>query len=572
MQINETLQVLSECGLGAIVANDDSTIVEANPAALTLLHDDMLVGKALTDVAPCLWQDDACNLYTSPAFGVYLLRCPTPQVDGLSENAKLIIFRDATRDACHDMLVQVLGQVSESVILFDHQERIYMLNDAAEHMDSIVTDDVRGEIDANVYIPKAGSKLAIPEVLRTRQAILNLQQQYTTRYGKEVHVITDLYPIVQNGQVLGAFNVMKDWSMIERLQKKIMDLQQKLVDQQMPTAAKNKSGLTAKYQFRDIIHVSGTMHELVAQCRQVAKNDSSVMLYGETGTGKELLAQSIHNASRRADGPFLAINCAALPENLLEGILFGTEKGAYTGAERRPGLLEQADGGTLLLDELNSMDISLQAKLLRVLQDGVVRRVGGMSEKSVDVRFLSNLNIPPYQAIAEGKLRQDLFYRLGVVNFTIPPLRQRKEDIPLLAKSFIATYNKKLLKNVRNIDAETLQVFMSYDWPGNVRELQHCIEHAMNVLPDAMSTITVDYVPAHIRSIQPQKETARECVQTTPELGSMLRGMERQGVENALRQTGGNISQAAKLLGLSRQNLQYRIRRYQLDPTDYSQE
>lgn len=194
MQINETLQVLSECGLGAIVANDDSTIVEANPAALTLLHDDMLVGKALTDVAPCLWQDDACNLYTSPAFGIYLLRCPTPQVDGLPENARLIVLRDATRDACHDMLVQVLGQVSESVILFDHQERIYMLNDAAEHMDSIVTDDVRGEIDANVYIPKAGSKLAIPEVLRTRQAILNLQQQYTTRYGKKYMLLLTSIP------------------------------------------------------------------------------------------------------------------------------------------------------------------------------------------------------------------------------------------------------------------------------------------------------------------------------------------------------------------------------------------
>ena len=570
MQINETLQVLSECGLGAIVANDDSTIVEANPAALTLLHDDMLVGKALTDVAPCLWQDDACNLYTSPAFGIYLLRCPTPEVEGLPQGARLVVFRDATNDACHDMLMQVMGQVSESVILFDHRERIYLLNDAAERMDSIVTDDVRGETDAEVYKPHTGSELAIPQVLRTRQAILNLQQQYTTRYGKEVHVITDLYPIVQNGQVLGAFNVMKDWSIIEKLQKQIMDLQQKLVDRQKPSAGKSKSGLTASYRFPDMIYLSDAMRELVAQSQRVAKNDSAVMIYGETGTGKELLAQSIHNASRRADGPFLAINCAALPENLLEGILFGTEKGAYTGAERRPGLLEQADGGTLLLDELNSMDISLQAKLLRVLQDGVVRRVGGMSERRVNIRFLSNLNIPPHQAMAEGRLRQALFYRLGVVNLAIPPLRRRREDIPLLAKCFITECNRKLLKNVRNIDEETTRLLMAYDWPGNVRELQHCIEHAMNVLPDDMSLISPEYLPRHIGRPAQREAAPSQQADASPELGSVLRGMERQAVEDALRQTGGNISRAARLLGLSRQNLQYRIRRYGIDPLTYS--
>ena len=186
------------------------------------------------------------------------------------------------------------------------------------------------------------------------------------------------------------------------------------------------------------------------------------MIYGETGTGKELLAQSIHNASRRADGPFLAINCAALPENLLEALLFGTEKGVYTGAEHRTGLFEQANGGTLLLDEINSMNISLQAKLLRVLQDGVIRRVGGNTEIHVDVRVLSNINIPPYQAIAENKLRRDLYYRLGVVNIHIPALKDRKEDIALLCKHFIINYNKKFRKNVRNVDYNVLEKFYHY--------------------------------------------------------------------------------------------------------------
>ncbi len=569
MHIEDTLSLLSECDLGALLTRADSTVVRANDAARTLLGRDPL-GEKLEELAPHLWREREKKLYTNPTFGLYLLRCPTPRVETPPDET-LIVFRNATNDACHDMLLQVLGRVSESVILFDHRERIYLLNDAAEQMDSIVTGDVRGEADADVYRAQSGSKLAIPEVLHTRRAILNLQQQYVTRYGKEVHVITDLYPIVQNGQVLGAFNVMKDWSIIEKLQTQIIDLQQKLVDQQQPSARKGKSGLTARYHFRDMVYVSSSMGTLVDQCRRVAKNDSSVMIYGETGTGKELLAQSIHNASRRADGPFLAINCAALPENLLEGILFGTEKGAYTGAERRPGLLEQADGGTLLLDELNSMDINLQAKLLRVLQDGVVRRVGGMSEKQVDVRFISNLNLPPQQAVAQGKLRQDLLYRLGVVSFSIPPLRRRKEDIPLLAKLFIAEYNQKLRKNVRGLSPDTLELFQSYDWPGNVRELQHCVEHAMNVLPDDLSQITPAYLPGHIHPVPPEPSAPEQAVPPSPELGRVLKGMERQAVEDALRQTGGNISQAAKLLGLSRQNLQYRLRRYGLDPASFAQ-
>ena len=248
--------------------------------------------------------------------------------------------------------------------------------------------------------------------------------------------------------------------------------------------------MTARYRSQ----VSSAMHDIIAHCKQAAKSDSSVMIYGETGTGKELIAQSLHNASKRANGPFLAINCAALPEPLLESLLFGTERGSYTGAESRAGLFEQANHGTLLLDELNSMNISVQSKLLRVLQDGMVRRVGGVSETHVDVRVLSSINVPPYQAIAEGNLRQDLFYRLGVVNITVPPLRERREDIPLLAKQFIMEFNKKLGKNVSTLHPDTLKLLQEYHWPGNVREFQHVIEHAMNIIPADCSVLTPEYI------------------------------------------------------------------------------
>ena len=381
------------------------------------------------------------------------------------------------------------------------------------------------------------------------------------------------YPVIQNGQVIGGYSIMKDWSTIDNLSKKIIDLQEKLMERNSRPGNKSKNVLGARYMFRDIIHTSSRMQLIIEQCRQAARTGSSVMIHGETGTGKELFAQSIHNASSRVDKPFLAINCAAIPENLLESLLFGTEKGAYTGAEQRPGLFEQADGGTLLLDEINSMNITLQAKLLRVLQEGTIRRVGGVQEIRVDVRVLSNINIPPYQAIAENKLRSDLFYRLGVVNINVPPLRERREDIPLLAKTFLLQCNEKMGRNVRSIDAGVFSRFHEYDWPGNVRELQHAVEHAMNVLPDGAVVITEEHIPEHIRMYRgsyrtermPVEPTPLRTVETMPVQGGTIKDLERQKICAVLRETGGNISEAARRLNLSRQNLQYRLKKYKIN-------
>jgi len=351
---------------------------------------------------------------------------------------------------------------------------------------------------------------------------------------------------------------------IDELNKQIIDLRGKLLERS--TSAKHKANnvLTVKYQFKDIIHTSSAMNNVVRKCQQIARSDSSVMIYGETGTGKELLTQSIHNASRRAGRPFLAINCAAIPENLLESLLFGTEKGAYTGAECREGLFEQANTGTLFLDEINSMNLALQAKLLRVLQDGMIRRVGGAIEIHVDVRVLSNINIPPYRAIEENRLRQDIFYRLGAVNINIPPLRERKEDIPLLTKSFILGFNRKLLKNVCDIDTAALEIFYAYDWPGNVRELQHAIEYAMNVLPDHLAVITPLYIPEHIL-LKVNGGLNNGGVVDKSSWNSIMQDAECRVLRKALRENRGNISKTARVLGMSRQNLQYRIKKSGID-------
>ena len=571
MNYRELMSVLSQCELGAALLSEDGAILELNETGLRLLHGDgSLTGKYLRDIAPNLCSSQDPPLYENIAFGEYLLRCPTPDVCELPADTSLLVFRNAVNDACHDMLINILNHLGECVALFDARGRFYFLNDPAVKLESLILQDVVGTDVSSIYhMCEDGGELVIPRVISEKRPILNHRQHYTTCYGKEITTHSNTYPIIQNGQVLGGFNVMEDWNQIDDLYRQIFELQERLASLTSSGKPQKKSALSARYQFKDIICKSPLMSRVVAQGRQTAKSDSSVMIYGETGTGKELLAQSIHNASRRSRGPFLAINCAAIPDNLLEGLLFGTEKGAYTGAESRPGLFEQADQGTLLLDEINSMAIHLQSKLLRVLQEGTFRRVGGAAEIRVDVRVLSNINIPPYQAIQENKLRRDLFYRLGVVNLNIPPLRDRKEDIALLAKSFILQYNKKLSKNVSDISRETLELFASYNWPGNVRELQHAIEHAMNLIPDDVSLITPEYIPEHISMeslCEKTAETVSNFRRPAPgdSLSQTIHGIEYDNICRALQENSGNISKAAKQLKISRQNLQYRIKRYHI--------
>ena len=572
MNYLDAMELLSQCSLGAVLIDHDSVILSANGMANDLLHGKgKLEGLYLSDIAPELCEETEAPLYANTAFAEYLLRIPTPAVNDLPDGTQLVVFRNASNDACHDMLINIVNQMNEAVVLCDAASRIWLLNDAAVRLDGVSTRDVLGRSVEDVYVMLDGSEMAIPRVIRDRKPLTNLRQYYSTSNGNATDIISNNYPVVQNGQMLGAFNLITDMSALESLHKKVIDLQDKLLHSAKGAAAPDKaakSPLSADYHFNDIIGRSPAMRDIVAKCQRVAQSDSSVMIYGETGTGKELFAQSIHNASRRKNGPFLAINCAAIPENLLESLLFGTEKGAYTGAERRPGLFEQASSGTLLLDEINSMNLGLQSKLLRVLQDGRIRRVGGATEIKVDVRVLSNINIPPQRALSENILRPDLFYRLSVVTINIPPLRARKEDIPVLAKQFIMQCNQQLTRTVRDIDKYTLERFYSYDWPGNVRELQHAIEHAMNIIPYNESFITPEYLPDHIRNLSdtsdPLPMTAAQTVDEAS-LHSSVKEFERQTICRSLLENHGNISAAARAMQMSRQNLQYRIKRYGID-------
>ena len=601
MNYREALKMISQCGIGAVLLDRDGVITAFNEKAVHLLHGeahDYFIGQRLEDIAPELLEpnhpqpgmdgngdgteqhsygvagespgyDHARCRYASVAFNEYLVHAEAPEIPDLPEGMTLITFRDATAEVHRDRYEHALEQISDSIIMCDEKTRIVFLNNAAIRMDDLVPKDVIGERIDKVYEALDGRGLIIPRSIEERQVYRDRRQYYTTRYNKNVDITANTFPVVQNGQVLGGYSIMKDWSTVDNLNKKIVELQEKLLQQSHSGKQQKKSALAARYHFEDVLHVSRKMEDVLARCRQAAKSDSSVMIYGETGTGKELLAQSIHNASRRSAGPFLAINCAAIPENLLEGLLFGTEKGAFTGAESRPGLFEQASGGTLLLDELNSMNMNLQAKLLRVLQDNRVRRVGGSTEIQVDVRVISNLNIPPQEAIERQLLRQDLYYRLGVVSVIVPPLRERREDIPLLAKQFIMTCNAKLSRNVRDLDPETLKLFHVYTWPGNVRELEHVVEHAINVLPDEEALISLEYIPQYMRKEIPAENVAREreyVPREIPEVGDSLHttmeDVERAAIIKVLKENGGNVSASASAMKMSRQSLQYRLRKY----------
>ena len=297
------------------------------------------------------------------------------------------------------------------------------------------------------------------------------------------------------------------------------------------------------------------------RAKKAAENDAAVFIYGETGTGKELFAQSIHTCGKRKDKPFLAQNCAAIPESLLEGILFGTAKGSFTGAVDREGMFEQANGGTLLLDEISAMPYDLQSKLLRVLQEDYIRRVGGMKDIPINVRIIATVNEPPEELIARGSLRKDLFYRLNVVNIKIPALRERLDDIPILAEKFLEKYNKRFGKEIWMMSDGAVKKLSHYDYPGNVRELENIIEQAVSMAEN--DHVLTEKILAMPGSFRKSKVPMAEYEKNIP-LDKYINEIEAKIIRDTLMDTGGNISRAAEQMQIKRQTLQHKMRKYNI--------
>ena len=310
-----------------------------------------------------------------------------------------------------------------------------------------------------------------------------------------------------------------------------------------------------------IIADSPAMQAILQTAAQVAQTDSTVLISGETGTGKELIVNAIQKTSRRKDAPFIKQNCASIPSTLLESILFGTTKGSYTGAKDTPGLFELADGGTLFLDEINSMELTAQAKLLRVLEDNCIRRIGAKEEKQVNVRIIAAVNEDPEGCVERNKIREDIFYRLCVLRYDIPELYRRKGDIPLLMEYFRKHYNKKFHKQIMAYSSEVQDIFLAYNWPGNVRELKNGIESAFHNNHTAI--LTRNDIPNYILSRLAVDTMHAEDVRGLP-LHEMLARYEVLLIEDAYRRNGGSLTKTAAELQVSKQNLAYKMKKYNI--------
>lgn len=458
----------------------------------------------------------------------------------------------------------MLEYISDGVQIVDEKGNLVYCNRNSALLDDINIEDSIGKHITEIYPSLKEEESTLLKVLVTELPILNREQTYRTYKGKNIATINTTLPIINEGHIAGAIEISRDITSYKELTEKVIDLQSqaKGSEESLKVQPTGKKG----YHFEDIITVHSEFNRVKAIAMKAAATDIAILIYGETGTGKELLTQAIHNSSKRKNKPFIAQNCAALPSSLLEGILFGTVKGGFTGAVDRPGLFELADMGTLFLDEINSMPQELQAKLLRVLQDGKIRRIGDTKERSVDVRIVAATNIEPNLAIDLGLIRRDLYYRLNTVTLWIPKLCDRREDIPVLTRYFIKKYNGLLYRGLKGVTPEVMALFNEYPWDGNVRELEHVIEGAANLVDGDL--IRIDDLPYNFRAFyEKQMPKIERNIITTPEhfnLQEALSGYEKQLIITVLGETEGNISKAAKRLGLPRQTLQSKMKKYQI--------
>ena len=357
----------------------------------------------------------------------------------------------------------------------------------------------------------------------------------------------------------GAFDILiKPFSM-EKMRDKIRNILGKkdvIESSDEITLPDNFLGYTKR-----LIGKSPKMLEVFKLIGRVANSNTSVLIQGESGTGKELVARAIHENSYRRNWPFLAVNCGAIPENLLESELFGYEKGAFTGADKsKIGIIEAANGGTCFLDEIGEMSLNMQSKLLRFLQEGEIMRLGSTKPFKVDVRVISATNRDLEELIREKKFREDLFYRLNVVQISLPPLRERKEDIPLLVDFFLKNYSYKNKTPLKKVTERVMAVFMEYDWPGNVRELENVVESAATLSPT--DVIDLEFIPNKIKRIKSLDENLENIEFDSSSRLPSLYEVERDYILKVLKIAGNNKSKAAKILGIDRKTLRLKLKQY----------
>lgn len=456
--------------------------------------------------------------------------------------------------ASTDRVQSGLFNTSDSILICDINGKVLFYQDFNDKINMIRGEDAIGRHMSELYPFFKRNEFTTFRAMDRKQPILNELQIFEVN-GVPKRAINSSYPLINETGVIGCMTFS-------------VEISEKSSKPKLRTEA-------AKYDFSDIITNNRSFLRSFESLRMIAASDSSVLIYGETGTGKELFAHTIHANSPRKNKPLIIQNCAAIPDNLMESLLFGSTKGAFTGAIDRMGLFEAANGGTLYLDEVNSMSLDLQGKLLRAIESSSIRRVGDAHERQVDVRIIASTNENLSVLVEKGLFRKDLFYRLNVSSYSIPSLRERRDDIPLLCSHYINMFNQRLNRSVTGLDSETSAYFMSYPWEGNVRELKNVIEYACTIktsgpimisdLPSYMFNMrTAESVATQEQLISSSQLAAEAFIKPGISLQAQLDILEEEILRSAILKNRYNISKTADELKVSRQTLYTKLKKYAL--------
>ncbi|WP_141671443.1 sigma 54-interacting transcriptional regulator [Gilliamella apicola] len=451
--------------------------------------------------------------------------------------------------------------IHQPMAIIDKEGKYVYYNQESAELDGYPIEQAIGKPMLKVYPKMRKEDSTMLQALQHGKEYQNNYQSYYNHVGKLVDYMHTTVPLYnKNQKIIGAIEIGRNLSTVRQLQDQVFKLNSKLYQ--------NK-----EQPLPEIVFVSKTMQEVIDQTNILGANDVPVLIVGETGTGKELFARLIHQISQRRDKAFISLNCSALPTTLIESTLFGTVKGAFTGAENRQGYLELANGGTLFLDELNAMPLEMQSKLLRFLQEKTYWQLGGNKEMHSDVRIVAAMNEPPTELLKTGKMRSDLFFRLNVGLIKLPALRDRTEDIPVLARYFIDKHKNDVNVVISGISEHALQQLISAPWPGNVRMLENTIVRSMVLQnePGELQNIVLDEDLFDLNSSSSQNDDINKPenlpINTSTDGNNLIEQVEnyeRQLIINALNQANGKIITAAKLLNISRTTLQYKVKKYHI--------
>ncbi len=457
----------------------------------------------------------------------------------------------------------ILNAIHEGVLVTDPSGYVMFYNSELASFEGIEPEDALGRHISELYqlSPESSEHLLVSQ---TGKPIPETYQKYFTKEGREVNSVASTVPVMDKNEVMAVYSLCRDVTNLKEMLVRTIQIRDRHSEhKEVPS---QKQG--ASYTFDKIIGHSKALQTVIEAARRTAQSAANILIYGETGTGKELLVQSIHNASPNRFQPFVAVNCAAIPENLLESMLFGAVKGAYTGAVPTVGLFEYVGEGTLYLDEVNSMSLALQAKLLRALQERNFRKVGSVKEIPIRCRIISSINIDPMSCLQKHLLREDLFYRLAVISLYLPALRERVEDIPVLINYFIKKHSTKYHTGAKALTPDLQRAFLEHRWSGNIRELENAIE-SMVCISGKDYWLGEEYLPSYLNQHMKIVQGLPEEEKITLELAASLQDTENLMIISALERNHGNVSKAAKELGILRQSLQYRIRKLGLNLGDY---